>query len=33
MNEKTKEALITLAKAVGIALLSFVTTIITNLSM
>lgn len=33
MTEKTKEALITLAKSVGVALLAFVTTILTNIAM
>lgn len=33
MTEKTKEALITLAKSVGVALLAFVTTILTNLAL
>lgn len=33
MTEKTKEALITLAKSVGVALLAFVTTILTNLAI
>lgn len=33
MTEKTKTALLTLAKSVGVALLAFVTTIITNLTM
>ena len=33
MNEKTKEALITLAKSVGVALLAFVTTILTNMAL
>lgn len=33
MTEKTKEALITLAKSVGVALLAFVTTILTNIAL
>lgn len=33
MTEKTKEAFLTLAKSVGVALLAFVTTLLTNLAM
>lgn len=33
MTEKTKQALITLAKSIGVALLAFVTTILTNIAM